>query len=441
MTISPKKYYAKKICQQFNHLECVERWAKHLEIPEQERNIEDGAIIIAQTLSNPKLDPNMIYMQLDSIAQGANNRLGVETCPDLRFEILNKFFFQELGFRGFDSEYFYPSKSFIHQVLQSRRGIQISLALVYCVVARRLHIPIAMIAMPRHFLTRYEGDGKYKNYYIDVFSGGEILSSEELEKRLFPDRYATVSNSLEVYTRLLRNLIEEYNGTGQVDNMMNALNQSIFIQPQQEELAYRIVIHTNYTGNLPAAKMDLQFLTSLGSITVNGEQMLRQKIEDAEERLRQETLDAQTEIQPKMRSSEILYSVGHVFRHARNGYRGVIYGWQNTCNEEGMILMSSGEEITDLGSNQPFYMALIDTRDRPVTTTVVSQQNILLQPGDIIQHPEVGFYFKAFRAGNYIPNQTLAKEYPFDAFSRVEVIPLVQFQPSSTKRTAAVLEP
>jgi len=121
---------------------------------------------------------------------------------------------------------------------------------------------------------------------------------KKLEKRLFPDRYATVSNSLEVYTRLLRNLIEEYNGTGQVDNMMNALNQSIFIQPQQEELAYRIVIHTNYTGNLPAAKMDLQLLTSLGSITINGEQMLRQKIEDAEERLRQETLDAQTEIQP-----------------------------------------------------------------------------------------------------------------------------------------------
>jgi len=435
-----KKYYAQKICKQFIHLECLERWKCHLELPEEQRKLEDGAIIIAQTLGYPRLDPKTVHQQLDSIAEGALRRIGEEMNQERCFEAFNKFFFQELGFKGFDSEGFYPSKSHIHHVLQNKRGIQISLSLVYCAVARRLSLPIKMIGMPRHFLTRYDGDGKYNNHFIDVFNGGQILSLEDLEKRSYPSRYATVNNSQEVYARLFRNLIEEYNGTGHVDNMLTALNQSIYILPQQEELAYRIVIYTNYLGDISKAKQDLELLTSLGSITANGEMMLRNKIKDAEEKQIQEIQDSSTEIKTKMRDENILYSVGHVFRHIRNGYRGVIYGWHETCPEEGQILLASGEEVTNLGSNQPFYVVLIDTRDRSQQTAVVSQQNILLEPGDVIEHPEIGYYFTAFRTGNYIPNDMLRKEYPLDIFSSTQLTLQQPQQSNGVKRTASTLD-
>jgi len=221
--------------------------------------------------------------------------------------------------------------------------------------------------------------------------------------------------------------------------MLNSLNQSIHILPQQEELAYRIVILANYIGDISSAKQDLELLTSLGSITTNGELMLRKKIRDAQEKQFQEILDAQKEIIPKMRNDRIFYSVGHVFRHARSGYRGVIYGWHFSCPEESQVFTNQGDELNLEELNQPFYMVLVDTRNKPQQTAIVSQINIIIEPGDIVEHPEVGYYFTAFRAGNYIPNAMLQKEYPFDEFSNFEVIPLTSQQSSGIKRTASNL--
>jgi len=284
-----EKEYADKLMARLDELVILEKWRQHLSVAEPERHLEDGAILMAQGLGYPQLDAVEVYRQLDDIAEGARRRLTPnDYTQHRRFLVLNQYFFRDLGFRGFDPEEFYPSNSFIHQVLESRKGIQIALALVYAVVARRLQIPITMIGMPRHFLTRYEGDGPYRNHYVDAFSGGTILTQEELEKRSFPTRFLTVNSAEEVYVRLLRNLIEEYNGTGQVDLMLNALNQSIAIMPQQEELAYRLVIHTDYTGQLDDAIQDLEHLLSLGSITQQGEETLRNKIQMAKTRLAME---------------------------------------------------------------------------------------------------------------------------------------------------------
>jgi len=252
-----------------------------------------------------------------------------------------------------------------------------------------------------------------------------LLTLGDLERKGLPIQFATVSNSLEVYTRLLRNLIEEFNGTGKVENMLNALNQSIFLLPQQEELAYRIVIHSTYTGDLSAARADLDLLISLGSVTANGEQLLRTKIEQAQARISQEVEEAQFPISAKMRTSETRFSVGHVFKHAKHGFRGVICGWYSSCPPEGYPLLASGEEITQRGPNQPFYVALVDVRDRTQQTALVSDDNVILDnSGDVIQHPQIGVYFNAFREGHYFPNYLLQEEYPEDAFSSVQITPL-----------------
>jgi len=293
--VHEQKEYARKLIARVEEVNLLDKWKQHINIPETEKHLEDGAIIMAQGLGHPGINRDDIYRQLDEIAEGVTRRFTPsDYSQHRRFLILNQYFFRDLGFRGFDPEEYSPSSSFIHQVLESRKGIQISLALVYAVVARRLHIPITMIGMPRHFLTRYEGDGPYQNHYIDAFSGGTILSQEELEKRSFPTRFLTVNSSAEIYVRLLRNVIEEYNGTGQVDQMLTALNQSILIMPQQEELAYRTVIHTDWTGQIEDAVQDLHHLLSLGSITQNGEETLRNKIEMAKKRLEMEEIQPMT---------------------------------------------------------------------------------------------------------------------------------------------------
>jgi len=208
--------------------------------------------------------------------------------------------------------------------------------------------------------------------------------------------------------------------------MLEALNQSIFISPQQEELAYRAVIHLSYSGDVEAAKADVDLLTSLGSITENGEMILRNKIRAVEEAQQQ----AQN-LQIKIRTPSIKYSVGNIFRHTKFGYRGVIYGWHDSCPEEGQTLIHSGQESIQNGPNQPFYHVLIDTRDRPAQTSCVAEENIHLESGDHIHHPDVGLYFTAFSAGNYVPNKKLRREYPTDPCSLWEVSSNTRKRPAS----------
>lgn len=62
--------------------------------------------------------------------------------------------------------------------------------------------------------------GQYKGYYVDVFGGGILMTREELERQSIPPEYLNAATSDEVYIRLLRNLIEEYNSTGEVQNLL-----------------------------------------------------------------------------------------------------------------------------------------------------------------------------------------------------------------------------
>lgn len=70
------------------------------------------------------------------------------------------------------------------------------------------------------------------------------------------------------------------------------------------------------------------------------------------------------------------------------------------------------------GMSQPFYKSLVDSRDRPGgNVTYVAEENIQLQPMDeIIQHEDLGRYFKRFDAATsaYIPNDYLRRTYQCD---------------------------
>ena len=52
-----------------------------------------------------------------------------------RLRLLNRYFFQELGFAGNVNDYYDPRNSYLHGVLQTRRGIPITLALLYIEIA------------------------------------------------------------------------------------------------------------------------------------------------------------------------------------------------------------------------------------------------------------------------------------------------------------------
>ncbi len=67
--------------------------------------------------------------------------------------------------------------SFLNRVVETGRGLPITLSILYIAVAERVGIDLRGVSTPRHFLTRYESvDG---TIFIDPFSRGRILSQRE----------------------------------------------------------------------------------------------------------------------------------------------------------------------------------------------------------------------------------------------------------------------
>jgi regulator of sirC expression with transglutaminase-like and TPR domain len=68
-----------------------------------------------------------------------------------RLRVLNQFFFRDMGFGGNVNNYYDPDNSYLHVVLRSRRGIQISLAVVWLELARGLGLKAQGVCFPGHF--------------------------------------------------------------------------------------------------------------------------------------------------------------------------------------------------------------------------------------------------------------------------------------------------
>ncbi|MBT6157815.1 MAG: tetratricopeptide repeat protein [Planctomycetaceae bacterium] len=84
---------------------------------------------------------------------------------------------QTHGVFGDSAAYDRVESSYLHKVIETRRGIPISLSVLYIAVAGRVGIDLAGVSAPSHYLTQYESsDGPL---FIDAFSRGRILRYDE----------------------------------------------------------------------------------------------------------------------------------------------------------------------------------------------------------------------------------------------------------------------
>lgn len=81
------------------------------------------------------------------------------------------------GIFGDPDSYERDESSFLNRVIETKRGIPISLGVLYMAVAERLKLELRGVAAPMHFLTRYDAvDGPL---FLDGFTHGRILTAAE----------------------------------------------------------------------------------------------------------------------------------------------------------------------------------------------------------------------------------------------------------------------
>lgn len=102
---------------------------------------------------------------------------------------LHDVLFDIVGFSGNVEDYYDPANSYVGEVLRLRRGIPISLVLVYKAVSRQLGIMVHGINAPGHFLAGVElqeyGEQRSPGLsYVDPFYGGALLNEREVFDRI-----------------------------------------------------------------------------------------------------------------------------------------------------------------------------------------------------------------------------------------------------------------
>lgn len=222
----------------------AERWKEIVAGPDEEIDLAEGALLIAAP-EYPALDIPDYLARLSEMAATLKRRLRGDISPTETLIALNRYLFDELGFRGNVEDYYDPRNSFLNEVIDRRLGIPITLALIHVEVGRRVGLALHGVAFPGHFLVKcILRDGAV---VLDPYIHGASLGLEDLQQRLRVLRGgATPSAEMvrhmlaaagkkSILARMLRNLKGIYRERGDLGRALAATDRIIEIEPGSAE--------------------------------------------------------------------------------------------------------------------------------------------------------------------------------------------------------------
>jgi len=202
----------------------------------------EAAAAVAQD-EYPELDIQSVLDDVDRMLERLRRRLPADAGPLHRLRVLNHYFFQDLGFGGNVNDYYDPENSYLHTVLRTRRGIPISLAIIWLELAQGIRLRAAGINFPGHFLVKVNLPQGL--VILDPFTG-QSLSREDLAERLEPYKrrqglvndfdvpvglYLQAAVPRDIVARLLRNLKEIHHSQEDWLRLIAVLDRLIVLRP------------------------------------------------------------------------------------------------------------------------------------------------------------------------------------------------------------------
>jgi regulator of sirC expression with transglutaminase-like and TPR domain len=133
----------------------------------------------------PEVDVQQVLGEVDQLLARLCRRLAPDAGPLQKLHLLNHFFFHDLGFAGNRNHYHDPDNSYLNVLLHTRRGIPISLAVLWMEQAQGLGLKVHGISFPGHFMLKVHLP--LGLVVIDPFTG-QSQSREQLTERLEPFR-------------------------------------------------------------------------------------------------------------------------------------------------------------------------------------------------------------------------------------------------------------
>ena len=229
----------------------------------------EAAVSLAQD-EYPELDIQTVLDEVDQLLGRLRRRLPEDAGPLQKLRILNQFFFKDLAFGGNVNDYYDPDNSHMNALLRTRRGIPISLAVLWMELAQGLGLSVRGIGFPGHFMVKV--NLPMGQAVIDPLTG-HSLSREELAERLDPYRrrsglvdefevplglYLQTSPPRDIIARMLRNLKEIHRTQEDWERMLAVQERLVVLLPESwPEYRDRGLAHAEL-GHTDKAVADLE---------------------------------------------------------------------------------------------------------------------------------------------------------------------------------------
>ena len=214
----------------------------------------------------PEMDVQGVLSEVDGWLVRLRRRVASDAAPLARLMALNQFFYKDLGFGGNLNDFYATGNSYIHALLESRRGIPISMAVVWLELAQGIGLNAAGVSFPGHFLIKISLP--MGQAVIDPLSG-QSFSGEKLSEMLEPYRltqdfevplglYLQAAPARDVLARILRNLKEIFKSQKQWTHWLEVQERLIVLMPEAwTEYRDRGLAHAAL-GNHSQALADLE---------------------------------------------------------------------------------------------------------------------------------------------------------------------------------------
>ena len=212
----------------------------------------------ARGVDDPGLDLPVYLSKLDDFAEELAPRLESATTLQARATELGHYLFEELGFAGNTANYYDARNSFLHEVLDRRLGIPISLSVLAIAVGERCGLTVRGVGLPGHFIAKViDGD---EEVLFDPFHGGALLTPDgcsELVGTVVGQPFLASPANLRatppgvIATRMLNNLKAVYLQSAEFAKAAQVIEWLVPLNPgdasQRRDLGVTLV-HANEPG-------------------------------------------------------------------------------------------------------------------------------------------------------------------------------------------------
>jgi regulator of sirC expression with transglutaminase-like and TPR domain len=164
-----------------------------------------------------------------------------------RLQLLKHVFYNELGFGPNQNDFYAPENSYLHQIIESRRGIPISLAVLMMELGQQIGLNIRGVSFPNHFMMRISL--QQGEIIMDPLNG-ESLSKNQLQEMLDPyldakgyrgelslplNIFLRASSSREILSRFMRNLKMIYSENERWERLLGIQERLVILLPDSAE--------------------------------------------------------------------------------------------------------------------------------------------------------------------------------------------------------------